>query len=112
MSFKIAAVGDRDTVVGLALAGTVHTYIHVAKDDTVAKLKEFLTSEEIGLVLVTHRVVEDLGIEFRELMREKRLLPLVLRIPDKTGYLPKVDELREIIKRTIGAEIVVKGEVE
>ncbi|MFH1820814.1 MAG: V-type ATP synthase subunit F [Methanobacteriota archaeon] len=110
MSFKIAAVGDRDTVTGLALAGATYTYIHEKKDDTITKLNEFLAKEEIGLILLTHRVVEELGLEFRELMRGKRLLPLVLKIPDKTGYAPKVDELREIIKRTVGAEIIVKEE--
>jgi vacuolar-type H+-ATPase subunit F/Vma7 len=42
-------------------------------------------------------------------MRTKKLLPVVLRIPDKTGWLPKVDELQEIIRRTVGAEIIIKG---
>lgn len=112
MSFRAAVIGDRDTVTGMALAGVTHTHIHTAKDETLAKLGEFFASEEIGLVLLTHRVAEELGFEFRQLMRTKRLLPLVLRIPDKTGYTPKVDELREIIRRTVGAEIVVKKEGE
>ncbi len=112
MSFKIAAIGDRDTVTGLALAGTTYTHVHTTKGETLAKLNEFFASDEIGLVLLTHRVAEELGFEFRQLMRAKRLPPIVLRIPDKTGYVPKVDELREIIKRTVGAEIVVKKEGE
>jgi vacuolar-type H+-ATPase subunit F/Vma7 len=44
--------------------------------------------------------------------REKKLLPIVLKIPDKTGYAPTADELRDIIRRTVGAEIVVKREGE
>jgi vacuolar-type H+-ATPase subunit F/Vma7 len=44
------------------------------------------------------------------MMRTKRLLPIVLQIPDKTGYVPEVDELRETVKRTVGAEIVLKKE--
>jgi vacuolar-type H+-ATPase subunit F/Vma7 len=103
-------IGDRDTTTGLALAGAVYAHIHATKDETLAKLNEFLTSDEIGLILVTHRVAEELGFEFRQIMRMKRLLPLVLRIPDKTGYVPKVDELQETIRRTVGAEIVVKKE--
>ncbi len=110
MSYKIAVIGDLETTTGVALAGAAYTHIHATKDGTLAKLKEFFASEEIGLVLLTHRVAEELGFEFRQLMRTKRLLPLVLRIPDKTGYVPKADELREIIRRTVGAEIVVKGE--
>ncbi len=112
MSFKIAAIGDRDTAVGLSLAGTSYIHIHTAKDSTLARLNEFLTNKEIGIVLITHRVVDELGLEFSLLIHRKRLLPLVLRIPDKTGYAPKVDELREIIRRTVGAEVIVKGEGE
>lgn len=110
MSFKIAVIGDRDTTTGMALAGATHTHIHTTKDETLTKLSEFLTSDEIGLILITHRVAEELGFDFRLMMRTKRLLPMVLRIPDKTGYVPEVDELRETIKRTVGAEIVVKKE--
>ena len=110
MSYKTAVIGDMDTTTGMALAGATHTHVHVKRDETLAKLNEFLTSDEIGLILVTHRVAEELGFEFRQMMRTKRLLPLVLRIPDKTGYVPKVDELQETIKRTVGAEIVVKKE--
>ncbi len=110
MGFKIAVVGDQDTVTGFALAGATYTHIYTTKEEALAKLGEFLASDEIGLVLITHRIVEELGYEFRRMMRAKRLLPLVLRISDKTGYVPKVDELREIIKRTVGAEIMVKRE--
>jgi len=110
LSFKIAVIGDRDTTTGVILAGVTYAHVHATKDETLAKLNEFLTSDEIGLILVTHRVAEELGFEFRQMMRTKRLLPLVLRIPDKTGYVPKVDELQETIKRTVGAEIVVKKE--
>lgn len=112
MSYKVSVIGDLETTAGLALAGATHTYVHKTKDETLAKLKEFLGSDEIGLVLLTHRIAEELGYEYQQLMREKRTLPLVLRIPDKTGYTPKVDELREIIRRTVGAEIMVKKEGE
>ena len=108
MSFKIAVVGDQDTVTGFALAGATYAHIYTTKEETLVKLGEFLASDEIGLVLITHRVAEELGYDFLRMVRMKRLLPLVLRIPDKTGYVPKVDELREIIKRTVGVEIMVR----
>lgn len=112
MSYKISAIGDLETTTGLALAGVTYTYVHKKKDETLAKFKEFLASDEIGLILITHLIAEELGFEFRQAMREKRVFPLVLRIPDKTGYTPKVDELREVIRRTVGAEIMVRKEGE
>jgi vacuolar-type H+-ATPase subunit F/Vma7 len=108
LSYKIAVVGDQDTVTGFALAGATHLHIHAAREETLVKLSEFFASGEIGLVLITHRIAEELGFDFRQMLWRKRLLPLVLRIPDKTGHVPKVDELREIIRRTVGAEIMVK----
>ncbi len=110
MSYKIAVVGDQETVTGFALAGATYVHIHATREETLAKLSEFFASGEIGLVLITHRIAEELGLDFRWMSRAKRLLPLVLRIPDKTGYVPKVDELREIIRRTVGAGIMVRKE--
>ncbi len=111
MSYEVAVIGDQDTTTGFALSGVTHAHVHTSKDETLAKLSEFLKSERISLVLITHRIAEELGFEFNQMIRAKRLLPLVLRIPDKTGYVPKVDELQEIIRRAVGAEIVLrKGE--
>ncbi len=110
MSYKIAAIGDLDTVVGFGLAGVAQTHVHRNADETVAKLTEIFSDPEIGLVLITHRVSEELKKEIRKLMSEKRHTLLVLRIPDKTGFTPKEDELKEIIKRTVGADIVLNKE--
>jgi len=111
LSYKVAVIGDADTVTGFALAGVSYTCVHADKDSTLAKFAEFMASEEVGLVFITHTIAEELGAEFRRMMRVKKLLPVVLRIPDfKTGYIPVVDELYELIKRTVGAEIVVRAE--
>jgi len=95
-------------VTGFALAGVLETHVHVNKEETLAKLDELFASKEVGVVIITHRVAEALGSEFRRRVRVKKLLPAVLRIPDKTGWVPRVDELQEIIRRTVGAEITVK----
>ena len=108
MSYKVAVVGDDETVAGFALAGVPETYVHVKKEETLAKLDELFASGEVGVVFVTYRVAEALEPEFKRKMRAKKLLPVVLRIPDKTGWVPRVDELQEIIRRTVGAEITVK----
>lgn len=110
MSFKVAVIGDIDTTTGFALAGAQYVHVHIDKNGTRSKLGELLADKEIGLVLITHRIAEELGAEFRMTIRKKGLLPIVLRIPDKTGYTPKVDELYNLIKRTVGAEIVVRAE--
>ncbi len=108
MSYKIAVVGDIETVTGFALAGVRYVYIHERKDETLARLDELFTDEDVGLIIVTYPIADELGLELEEKIRRKRLLPIVLKIPDKTGVVPKVDELHELIKRTVGAEVVVR----
>jgi V/A-type H+-transporting ATPase subunit F len=110
LNAKVAVIGDIDTTTGFALAGAQYVHVHIDKDGTLSKLSELLADKEIGLVLITYRISEELGDEFRMAIRKKSLLPIVLRIPDKTGYRPKEDELYNLIKRTIGAEIVVRKE--
>jgi V/A-type H+-transporting ATPase subunit F len=108
LSYKIAVIGDADTVTGFSLAGVRHVHVHVSKEETLSKLRRFLMEGDVGLLLITHRVIEDLGEDFKLLMRTKGVLPVVLAIPDKTGYAPAVDELYELIKRAVGARVTEK----
>lgn len=110
MGYKIAVIGDLETVTGFNLAGVQFTHVHTDKEKTLAQLDEFLTHREIGLIFITHRVVKEIGPEFHQKIREKGLLPLVLKIPDRTGYAPERDELQELIRRTVGVEIQMKME--
>lgn len=103
-------IGNIETVTGFALAGVRHVYIHEKKEGTLAKLDELSADENMGLIIITYPIADELGSELKEKMRTKRLLPIVLKVPDKTGVVPKVDELRELIKRTVGAEVVVRAE--
>jgi len=108
LSYKIAVIGEPETVAGMSLTGVTYSHIHSNAEASLSKLEEFLNNSEIGLIIVTHSVAEGLGFEFRKIMRQKGPLPVILRIPDKTGRTPKYDELSEMIKRTVGAEIIVK----
>lgn len=110
MGYKIAAIGDADTTTGFALAGATYVHIHAEKESTLSKLRELFTARDVGVLLITHRVAEELEPELKWVMREKGVFPLVLKIPDKTGYVPPVDELLELIRRTVGAEVVVRVE--
>jgi len=108
LSFKIAVIGEQETVAGMSLAGVTYPYIHSTAEESLSKLEEFLNNSDIGLIIVTHSVADGIGPEFKKIMRQKGPLPVILRIPDKTGHTPKYDELSEMIKRTVGAEIIVK----
>ncbi|MEM2192678.1 MAG: V-type ATP synthase subunit F, partial [Candidatus Hadarchaeales archaeon] len=108
MSYEIAVIGELETVIGMQLAGVKFAHVHSKSEETLEKLRELFARGDVGLVLITHRVAEELGPELRRAMREKGFLPIVLRIPDKSGWVPKSDELKEIIRRTVGAEVILK----
>ena len=110
MSYEIAVVGDLETVTGFALAGVRRGHVHERKGETLAKFDELFADESVGIVIVTYPVADELGSELEEKLRRKKMLPIVLKVPDNTGAVPEVDELRELIKRTVGAEVVVKAE--
>ncbi len=110
MNYKVAVIGELETVIGMSLGGVSRSHVRSTPEENLSKLEEFLNDGEIGLIIVTHSVAEELGTNFRQIMRKKGPLPVVLRIPDKTGRVPKYDELSEMIKRTVGAEIVLKKE--
>ena len=108
MNYKMAVIGELETVAGMSLAGVTYSHIHSTAEGSLSKLEEFMNNHEIGLIFITHRAADELGSAFRKIMVRKGPFPVILRIPDRTGHVPKFDELSETIKRTVGADIVVK----
>ncbi len=108
MKCKIAAVGDLETITGFGLAGVTHLHLHRERAETLEKIKALLSDPEVGLILLTARVKEELSEELGELLKFKGPLPMVLTIPDKEGYYPPaVDELERLVRRTAGVEVVL-----
>lgn len=110
MGLKIAVVGDEYLTTGLALAGASFTHRHLERGETLRKLEEFIRNEEIGIIFITHKIADELEPEFSRLIRGKGTIPVVLKVPGEEGYMPKVDELYQVVKRTVGAEVVVRAE--
>jgi vacuolar-type H+-ATPase subunit F/Vma7 len=108
MKYKIAVVGDLETVTGFALAGATYLHVHHNRHETLQKLRAFLSNPRVGFVLITSRVWEELSEELEPLLKMKDLLPMVLVIPDRKGYYPAgIDELEKLVRRTAGVEVVL-----
>jgi len=106
---EIALIGDRHTVYGFRLAGIRKTFLmeEIRKGGIREILKE-LFSDNIGIILVTEKVAEEIRNILEEVDRfRKGIVPIILEIPDSGGPLiSKVDPMRKLIKRTVGFEIV------
>ncbi|MFW6146967.1 MAG: V-type ATP synthase subunit F [Thermodesulfobacteriota bacterium] len=105
---EIALIGDRHTVHGFRLAGIRRTFLidEIRSGDIRALLRE-LFSGEVGLMLITERVAQELGDLLEEVERFKKgILPILIQVPDSTGPLAaKADPIRVLIKKTVGFEI-------
>ena len=100
---KIAALCDKDTAVGLQLAGIKETY--VSDKDTRNLWSEISEREDIGIVFITEKVAEELQRELKD-FRLQNNIPIILEIPDKKGRLKDhVDFVLHLIKKAVGVEI-------
>jgi len=100
---KLAALCDKDTAVGLQLAGIKETY--VLKEDSAKIWKELSERDDIGIIFITERIAEDLQRELKD-FRLQNNIPIILEIPDKKGRLQdRVDFVSHLIKKAVGVEI-------
>ena len=105
---EIALIGDTHTVHGFRLAGIRKAFlIDEMKRQNTREIIKGLFDDDIGILLVTEKVYQELGNELEEANRFKKgLMPIILEIPDSSGPLvDKIDPMRQLIKRTVGFEI-------
>lgn len=101
---KIGVVGDFDTVTGFRLAGVKETYDVEEPEAAVETLKK-LMKEDIGVIIITERLADQIRDETEELI-EGKTLPIIVEIPDKKGPIEgKADPIMALIKKAVGVEI-------
>ena len=100
---KLAALCDKDTAVGLRLAGIKDTY--VSEGNTSDVWNEVSSKDDIGILFVTEKIAEDLGRELKD-FRLRNTIPIIIEIPDKKGRLQDhMDYVSYLIKKAVGVEI-------
>ena len=100
---KFAALCDRDTAVGLRLAGIQELY--VPNENTKEVWNKISERDDIGILFVTEKISEDLG-KFLIDFRIRNNIPIIIEIPDKKGRIKDhVDFVSHVIKKAVGVEI-------
>ena len=101
---KLAALCDKDTAVGLRLAGIKDTYVSEGNSSDV--WNEVSSKDDIGILFVTEKIAEELGRELKD-FRLRNTIPIVIEIPDKSGRKKDhVDYVSQLIKKAVGVEVV------
>ncbi len=100
---KLAALCDKDTAVGLRLAGIQEIY--VSEGDEVKLWNQISERDDIGIVFINEKIAEDLDKDLKE-YRLRNNVPIIIEIPDKKGRRKDhVDFVSQLIKKAVGVEI-------
>ncbi|MCK5258983.1 ATP synthase subunit F [candidate division WOR-3 bacterium] len=100
---KLAALCDKDTAVGLRLAGIQEIY--VSEGNEVKLWNQISERDDIGIVFINEKIAEDLGKDLKE-YRLRNNVPIIIEIPDKKGRRKDhVDFVSHLIKKAVGVEI-------
>jgi vacuolar-type H+-ATPase subunit F/Vma7 len=78
---KIACVGDRQSLLGMGLAGVKRLIIVEEGEDAGERIRELTSANDYGLVLVTSNIYRQAEGTVREL-EAATLLPVFLEIPE------------------------------
>lgn len=104
-NMRIALIGDYETVIGFKLAGLNKAY--VVQDETEAeKLIHRLSRDpDIAIIIVTEAMANKIRRILREFYEKTR--PVIVEIPDKRGPVPTLEFVKDLVRRTVGVEIVL-----
>lgn len=96
-------IGDRDTVLGLRLAGVAGCTV-TDRESASAALRDALARENAGVVLLTEPVAAHLRDEV-EAHRFGGGWPILLEIPDASGPSPSRPSVAEIVRKATGISL-------
>jgi len=100
---KIAALCDKDTAVGLRLAGVQDVYI--PDGDAQNMWNQLAEKDDVGIVFITESIAEQISRALND-YRLRRAIPIVIEIPDKNGRrTDHVDYVSKLIKKAVGVEV-------
>ncbi|MCD6571822.1 MAG: V-type ATP synthase subunit F [Thermoplasmata archaeon] len=101
---KVAAICDKDTAIGLRLAGIKDVYTP-GNDLETFNLINKLIEEKFGVVFINEAISNKLGKRLYDIRLQVEV-PIIVEIPDKKGHLPEyVDYISKLIKKAVGIEV-------
>lgn len=100
---KIIGFCDKDTAIGLRIAG-IHD-VYIPQDNEISLWNQIEEKEDVGVILITETIAEKIGKRLEE-YRLRHILPVIVEIPDKKGRRKEhIDYVSYLIKKAVGVEI-------
>ncbi len=106
-TYKIAVLGDKDSILGFKTIG-VDTFPVTSNEAALETLKQ-LVSENYGVIFITEELARNMEDVINELHR--RYLPAVVLIPNSKGALGMgIQQIKDNVEKAIGADILFRKE--
>lgn len=102
----IAALGDKETLLGFRLAGLTHV-VQANGQNADAKMNELLTEPNAGIVVVGQDFVRFMTAKTVKRM-DASTKPVVVIVPEKGGRVSEEAKIANMIKRAIGVDLTKK----
>jgi len=101
---KMFLISDNvDTKTGMRLAGIDGVVVHDLEEVRGA-LKKVLNDSEVGIVIITEKLVELAEAEISDI-KIKYQTPLIVEIPDRHGTRRAVDSITRYVRDAVGLKI-------
>ncbi|MDD5173311.1 MAG: V-type ATP synthase subunit F [Candidatus Omnitrophota bacterium] len=100
---RFFCIADRASSLGFKLAGVDTREVSV-RSEALEALKVAVSSEDVGILLITQKAASFIEGELDELLYSKPL-PLVLEIPSRGIDTKKPKTAGEVLKKAIGISI-------
>ncbi len=94
---------NKDTWVGMKLAGIDGVIAHT-RDEVLQAIKSAIKTEDIGILILTEKVLDQAKDEVLHLKLKARK-PLIVEIPDRHGSSRPQDMIANYIRDSVGIHI-------
>ena len=102
----IAALGDKETLLGFRLAGLTHV-VEANEQTADAKMNGLLNEPNAGIVVVAQDFVKFMSPKTQKRM-DASTKPVVVVVPAKGGRVSEEAKIANMIKRAIGVDLTKK----
>ena len=101
--YKIAVIGDRDSIYGFATLG-LETFPVLNREEGARKLDE-LAHSDYAIIYITEQLLGEIT-ETVERYREERL-PAIIPIPGVNGNTGKgMADVKRLVEQAVGSDII------
>jgi len=108
MKSKILVIGDAPLVMGFQLAGLENT-VHATEQTFQKELENALANPENGIVIANESMLARIDWRLKKKL-DSIAYPVIIPMPDSSGKSTEGDEIRQLIKRALGVDLVKRPE--